>query len=319
MIKISHGRKEKAEYIPYEGTREEAKIFEAELRGTVDRSDPAFTDFLPEFKIEYQNMVAESTYKSFGYSLGHLEPFFGSYKIRHIVPLLIEQYKRKRLDDGVKKKTINTELNALSGYLRFVSRKTKGELVKIKRFSKKEVEPPMPVVLSLSEIISIMEYLTGEVGLIVEVMMFTGLRKDETLSLTADNIDTDGMLIIIQGKGGKWRNVPIPTQELTDKLKDQCDKYTNGLIFRSPRTGKKWVDIRKPILTATKRAGIRKKVKPHTFRHSYATALINNGVDIRVVQELLGHSEISTTQIYTQIAGESKRSAVGIFAKSRAK
>jgi len=68
-----------------------------------------------------------------------------------------------------------------------------------------------------------------------------------------------------------------------------------------------WVDIRRQIETAAKKAGISKHVTPHLFRHSFATALLNGGADIRVIQELLGHSELSTTQGYTQVADTIKR------------
>ena len=73
--------------------------------------------------------------------------------------------------------------------------------------------------------------------------------------------------------------------------------------------GKRIRDIRKPIREAARAAGVTKHITPHLFRHSFATALLNGGIDIRIIQQLLGHSELATTQIYTQVADASMRIA----------
>ncbi len=83
----------------------------------------------------------------------------------------------------------------------------------------------------------------------------------------------------------------------------------SNLMFPSRRTGRAYTDIKKSLNKAADLAGIKRRVNPHLLRHSFATALLNSGQDIRIIQELLGHSELATTQIYTQVADTSKRSA----------
>lgn len=309
MIKISHGRKGKAEYIPFQGTREEALIFERELRGLADRSDPGFLDNLPDFKIAYRNRTRPRTFASLESSLKHLCPFFERYKLRHITPLLIEQYKAKRLEDGVTKRTINIELSALSAYITWVNETLGTSFPRPKLFTAKETRAPLPKVLTIAEVAAILKHLDGDPQVMVALMGLCGLRRQEVFNLKVEDIDIPSKRLRIYGKGGKWRSVPIPPS-LVGKLAERCDKYQTGLVFRSPRTGKRWVDIRKPLRRAAAAAGIAKHVSPHLLRHSFATALVNGGEDIRVIQELLGHAEVTTTQIYTHIAETSKEAAI---------
>jgi len=310
MIKISHGRKGRAEYIPYCGSKDNARAFELEIRGKTNRTDPGFPDLLPEFKISYKNRVRANTYKSLEYSLKHLTPFFGGLKIRNIVPTIIEQYKAQRLADGVKKRTINIELSALSAYITWINDTTGSDYPRPKKFGKKETAPDMPQVLSLHEICGIMEQLSGDLKTMIALMGFCGLRKGEVLGMTAAQIDGDGQCIRVVGKGGKWRMVPVADPQLMAALTRLAEAHQTGPLFVSPRTGRAWVNIKTALQAAAKRASISKKVSPHLLRHSFATALVNDGADIRIIQELLGHAEIATTQIYTHIAANSKRAAV---------
>ena len=307
MIKISHGRTEKPDYIPFLGSKEEALKYEAELRGTVNHTDPGWNDLLPDFMITFKNRASINGVKSMEYSMQHLTGFFGGFKMRHLTPMLIEQYKAQRLKEGVKKKTINIELSALSSYLNWQN-ETTGSLHKLpKRFSRRETRPPLPQVMTIQELGDIISQLQGEMQIIVSLMGLCGLRRNEALTMTAKQVDFAGRLLRIYGKGGKWRMAPVEADGIMTRLNDLCKLRPEGPLFISPRTGRPWVDIRGQIETAAKRAGISKHVTPHLFRHSFATALLNGGADIRVIQELLGHSELSTTQGYTQVDDTIKR------------
>ncbi len=310
MIKISHGRKGKAEYIPFHGTREEALIFERDLRGLTDRSDPGFLDHLPDFLIAYRNRVRPNTYRSMMASLKHLEPFFGGLKMRHITPAMIEQYKAHRLGNGVKKRTINIELSALSSYITWLNSALGTKYEKPRPFSPRETRAPSPVVLTPDELAALISQLTGQVRTIVSLMAMCGLRQDEVFSLTVGQVDIDGRLLRIYGKGGKWRATPLP-EPLIDDMLARCDgRAADALVFTSARTGGKVTDIRKSLRRAADMAGISKHVTPHLLRHSFATALVNSGENLRIIQEILGHADIQTTQVYTHIAAQSKRAAV---------
>ena len=147
----------------------------------------------------------------------------------------------------------------------------------------------------------------------LEVLYATGLRVSELVALTLHQINLRQGVIRVTGKGNKERLVPfgeIATQWLDKYLsstRDEIikDKFVTDVLFPSIR-GKAmtrqtfWYMIKRYTVSA----GIKKSISPHILRHAFATHLINHGADLRVVQMLLGHSDISTTQIYTHVARE---------------
>ena len=315
MIKISHGRAGKAEYLPFNGSREEALMLEAEIRGTVNRDDPGFSDLLPEFKVAYYNRASKRGREVLDNSMRHLLEFFGQYRMRHILPSLVEQYKAIRLAAGVKKRTINIELSGLSAYITWLNETTRSNYPRPRRFGKRETRPPMTRPLGVDEMVRIIGHLQGDVRTMVELMAFCGLRRNEVFGLRAIDYDHASQTLTVQGKGDSWRRVPVSAPELAMKLSEASQRgHESGLLFPSPRTGRQYKDIKKSIFAAAAAAGIEKRVHPHLFRHSFATALLNGGADIRIIQELLGHSELATTQIYTHVADLSKRQATDILA-----
>lgn len=132
-------------------------------------------------------------------------------------------------------------------------------------------------------------------------MAYNGLRRNEAFNLQAQDVDLAGGNITIRGKGNKWRVVPVVAPELLKQLKLAKEKVQIGCLLPNEETGNPYHDIRKPIRRAAKQAGITKHINPHLFRHSFGTALVGAQVNLRVIQGLLGHSEIATTQIYTHL------------------
>ena len=174
----------------------------------------------------------------------------------------------------------------------------------------------LPKVLSMTEVEKLIETPnTNEIlGLrdraILEVMYATGLRVTELTELKMDDLHLSLGLIQTIGKGDKERIIPIG--DLAIKWIENYLKYSRNKLEkpskRSPylflnHHGRKLTrqGTWKNLGALVKKAGIEKEVTPHTLRHSFATHLLENGADLRVVQELLGHSDISTTQIYTHI------------------
>ena len=147
---------------------------------------------------------------------------------------------------------------------------------------------------------------------ILELMYATGLRISEVVDLEFKNIDFDECIVRVIGKGSKERIVPINDYALSN-LEDYINIYRIELVKKSLNNyiflnnhGNKMTrqGIFKMIKNECFIKGITKNVTPHTIRHTFATHLLENGADLRIIQELLGHSDISTTQIYTHLSNE---------------
>ncbi len=300
IIKISHGRKGKPNYYTVQGTKEEAQIYERELRGVTVDSDPGFLDRLPEFKISYKNEVMPGTYTDFEWAWKQIEPFFKTMKIRHITPFIIEQYKSIRTKT-VKKRTVNRELSYLSKYLHFC-----GSVIKPVKFRKKDCASPMPEPMSMDEMDKIVALLPYPVKQLVQLMEYNGIRRTEAFTIRSEDADKDGRYIRIWGKGGKWRIAPIEEPELQQAIIDSKKARPDGYLFPNMRQGKfnlqPYKDIRKTLKAAAVKAGVTQRVYNHLFRHSFATALVEEGENMAIIQELMGHADIKQTRDYTKIS-----------------
>ncbi len=168
----------------------------------------------------------------------------------------------------------------------------------------------LPKVMTVEELNSILNSnLNIEENLIVELLYGCGLRVSELVDLKLSNIDINAKYIQCYGKGSKERIVPFG-EKAKAALKKYL-KYRDFLILQNKLPDTKFLFIksdgkqisRQDVYNFIKKQGekIHKHISPHTLRHSFATHLLENGADLRVVQELLGHSDVSTTQLYTHI------------------
>ncbi len=176
----------------------------------------------------------------------------------------------------------------------------------------------LPVVLSRQEITALMELPdhTTSLGLrdraILEFMYATGLRASELLDFRRPDLLFDSGLARIFGKGGKERLVPVGRQAINvirnylHKVRPVLASPDSGEILFLNARGRRLsrMGLWKILDTYVELAGIEKKVSPHTMRHSFATHLLEGGADLRAVQEMLGHVDIATTQIYTHVDRE---------------
>lgn len=323
MIKIFHG-KDKPEYISFPGDREHAKLYEQELRGITDKTDPAFTDKLAEFRIAYKNEVMASTFTDFEWAWKQIEPYFSSMKIRHITASVIELYKAHRLQQKVKttgknisKRTINRELTYLSKYLAFC-----GHTIKPVKFRKKDCEAPQPEPMTMDTMDAIVNLLPYPIKQLVQLMEYNGLRKNEALRIRSEDADKDGTYVRIWGKGGKWRIAPIEEPQLQKDIADAKKQRPDGYLFPNMRgdRGNPYTDIRNPLKKAATQAGVTQRVYNHLFRHSFATALVEEGENMAIIQELMGHADIKQTRGYTKIAtSHTRRGAAKLVDRNPAK
>ncbi|MCC8170964.1 MAG: site-specific tyrosine recombinase XerD [Parabacteroides sp.] len=182
----------------------------------------------------------------------------------------------------------------------------------------------LPEVLTVSEIDSIMS--TIDLSLpegqrnraILEVLYSCGLRVSELITLRYSDVYFDEGFIKVEGKGSKQRLVPVSDTALReirnylfDRNRVQVKKGFEDILFLSRRgTGLSRIMIFHIIKQQTELAGIRKNVSPHTFRHSFATHLLEGGANLRAIQLMLGHEKITTTEIYTHIDREFLRAEI---------
>ena len=199
---------------------------------------------------------------------------------------------------------VSTHRQALSSLL-FLYQKVLGlNLPWMEAIGRPRREPRLPVVLSVDEVNHILALLQGEHRLFAQLLYGTGMRIAEGLQLRVKDVDFEQRSIVIRtGKGGKDRAVMLPLK-LVPALREQLARArllwsADGEAGRSGVSMPDALDRKYP--RAVERVGVNKPATPHTLRHSFATHLLQAGYDIRTVQELLGHSDVSTTMIYTHV------------------
>ncbi|HLC27769.1 MAG TPA: site-specific tyrosine recombinase XerD [bacterium] len=179
----------------------------------------------------------------------------------------------------------------------------------------------IPQVLSRSEVEKLLEvsWEVSPIGVrdraMLELLYATGLRASELLNLTVSAVNLELGFLICTGKGGKQRIVPVGApacQQVLNYLGSSRPRLVrgkdHGILFVNSRGGKlSRQSFWRILKTYARRAGLGKRVGPHSLRHSFATHMLEGGADLRVVQQLLGHSTITTTQIYTHVVQDRLR------------
>jgi site-specific recombinase XerD len=226
----------------------------------------------------------------------------------------IRRFQVYQHESGVQPPTINCSVSAL----RFFFTVTLDRPDLSRRLVLARCPRKLPAVLSVEEVGQLLEAAPGlKYKAILGTAYGAGLRVSEVASLKVDDIDSTRMLIRVeQGKGRKDRNAMLSPQLLTllrlwwKEGKRRGLMLPHGWLF----PGRGCTDpistrqINRAIHEAAEAAGIRKRVSPHTLRHSFATHLLEQDVDIRVIQVLLGHSKLDTTALYAQVATKTIRS-----------
>jgi integrase/recombinase XerD len=309
LIDITIGRKDR-KYHTFDGTYEEAKILEVKLKkhlGKPVRENYIVEDLAIKY-LEYVEMhQSAKTYKDKKRMLfASILKYFGRMHVDFITRELIEEYKSKRLHESEKKKPIyrqvNLELLCLSSLWKWAYENgyCVEEPIKMIQLPYKR---KIPDILTQDEVELILQNTDDYHRCLFLLIYHCGLRRQEAFDIKVNDIHLDKRYIRVTGKRNKTRLIPI-SYRLIDEIKKHIDKSnikSKEYLFKSPVTGDKLTDIKTALKGAVRRAGIEKHVTPHVLRHSFATTLLEKGSDLRTVQELLGHEEISTTQIYTHI------------------
>lgn len=241
-----------------------------------------------------------------------------------VEPRHIEQYMARLFDRGLEPRSQARILSSLRGLFNYLLLTDAIENSPMEFIDSPRIGLHLPDVLSVEEIDALIDTFDASTMLgcrnraIIETLYGCGLRVSELVELHIGDLDFDNMLVRVIGKGDKQRLVPMG-----DMLRSRLEEYMEyrrtvephrdsiETLYLNRRGGKLTrVMIFTMIRRAAAAAGIDKTVGPHSLRHSFATHLLIGGASIRQVQELLGHSDISTTEIYTHLDDRILRAAV---------
>lgn len=225
------------------------------------------------------------------------------------------QFIRHLTEKGLSPKTISRAQSTLRNFHQFLLNQNITETNPATKLTSIRGEKKLPEYLTIEEMETLLATPDDSPAgkrdsAMMEVFYASGIRVSELINIRTTDINTEMGFIRVSGKGSKERIVPI-----TDFVAEQLDEYTGEvrpLLLKDDDSEHLFITNRgrgftrqglwKTIKKYEVLSGIQKNITPHTFRHSFATHLIENGADLRAVQEMLGHSDISTTQIYTQIS-----------------
>lgn len=267
------------------------------------------TDY--EFYLRIERAMSRNTVSSYCSDVEKFMSFVGG-EVRTAGPREIETFIG---NDKISKRSQARRLSALKSFFKWLMMEGMIEENPCDMTDAPKLGTYLPDVLSVEEVEAVMEAIDTSTHLgmrdraIIETLYGCGLRVSEAVGLRISNLYLDEGFIKVQGKGSKERLVPIGDMAadaimayLEVRENFPYDRNNDDVLFLN-RYGKSLsrVSMFKTVKTAVLLAGIRKEVSPHTFRHSFATHLVENGADLRVVQEMLGHESITTTEIYTHI------------------
>lgn len=268
--------------------------------------------------MKYERKLSSNTYKSYYYNLYH---FFSFCKDKNILLLKADNIRDFLYQDGITSRTRAHYLTVINSFYNFlidnkIINKSPAESIKLPKLEKK-----LPEYLTIEEVDKILNInptkpIDYRNIAMLETIYACGLRVSELCELKINNIDFNECIIRIYGKGNKERIVPMNDSAI-NALKNYIDNYRTFLLkdkiseyvfINNLGTKISRQSFFKILKKVCNESGIKKSVSPHTLRHSFATHLLNNGADLRVIQELLGHSNLTTTQIYSHLVDKKIKS-----------
>ena len=235
----------------------------------------------------------------------------------------VRRFQIEQLDSGVPVPTMNSIVSALRFF--FVYTIDRPDLAR--RLIRAKHPRNLPAVLSREEVARLLNATTClKHQAALSVAYGAGLRVAEVAALKVSDIDSERMLLRVErGKGGRYRNAMLPAdllillREWWKAGRQQGVMHRTGWLFPGQHAMKpiSTRQLHRVVVEAARAAEIPKRVGPHTLRHSFATHLLEDGVDVRVIQVLLGHAKLETTALYTQVATRTVRSVISPLDKLR--
>ncbi|MFD2517733.1 tyrosine-type recombinase/integrase [Salinimicrobium flavum] len=246
--------------------------------------------------------LSESSVRTYYNFVLKLVDFIGEKPFAELTPRDIELFIEQRI--AAENYALSTHRQCISAIKHFL------QLYNCEKIDVSEIRRPkksryLPTVLSKEEVIHLLRVTRNlKHRAIIAMIYSSGLRIGELLELKLANIDVLRRQVIIKNSKGRKDRVVVLAESMLPLLNNYLSTYTPAVYFAEGQAGGPYTaqSIRTFLQESCRRAGIIKKVTPHTLRHSYATHMLENGIDIRYIQELLGHSKPETTMIYTHVS-----------------
>jgi len=265
--------------------------------------------------------LAKKTLEAYSHDLNRFLGYLQKKKIEDVLKvskLDVRAFLATLKGEKLSNKTIVRNLVAIRTFFRFLTQEGRLESNPVEHIESPKLAKTLPEILSLKEVEQLLETPKPQPPLgirdrtMLEMLYATGMRVSELVTLQMNQLNLEGGYVLLLGKGSKERAVPLGAEAIkwgSAYLQSSRQKLLKGkespFLFIN-RSGRKmsrqffWKNIK----AYGRKAGIRKKITPHLLRHSFASHLLAGGADLRSVQMMLGHADISTTQIYTHVTRE---------------
>lgn len=276
--------------------------------------------------LRLERNLSPNTIEAYRNDLAHLEAFMmrNNLKLENVTLEQLHTFAASLHEYGITPRSQARVLSGVRSFFRFLVLDGVVESDPTELLEWPSLPEHLPVVLTLEEIDRIEDTIDlskaegARNRAIIEVLFSCGLRVSELVNMKLSDLYLEDRVLLVRGKGNKERLVPVSNKAIADlkrwffdrnlmKIKPGEDDY----VFLNRRGAHL---TRTMILIMVKRqaeeAGIKKTISPHTFRHSFATALLQGGADLRSIQAMLGHEKIDTTLVYTHISNEQLRKAI---------
>ncbi len=264
---------------------------------------------------------SDNTLSAYRTDLTKFSDFIAPMELHVVEAHNVEQYLAYRVDQGLSPRSTARSISALKRFYQHLIRDKQLRISPMETISRPKAGQSLPKTLSEADVEALLNAPNVEepMGLrdraMLELLYATGLRVSELIGLRMEHMNQNQAVVFVKGKGGKERLVPMG-EEALDWLarylkfsRPALVKHATDFVFVSKRgVGMTRQTFWHRIKHYAMLANIKSDLSPHTLRHAFATHLLNHGADLRVVQMMLGHSDLSTTQIYTHVANERLKS-----------
>ena len=262
----------------------------------------------------YERKLSKNTYESYRYNLIKICKYFKDEDITYLTSDNIREFLYKSEEEAKTKAHYLACLKSFYEYMQDIN------IIKVnpcENIKSPKLEKSLPKYLTIEEVdklldIDLYKPIDYRNKAMLELLYATGMRISELLNLTLSNINIEDASVKVMGKGSKERIIPM--SDITIKYLEMYINEYRGLILNDKVSDYLFVNYNgnrmsrqgffKILKNLADKANIKCEISPHILRHSFATHLLNNGADLRVIQELLGHENISTTEIYSHISNE---------------